>query len=76
MMSKVPGTGCMLTAILRYCAANPGNHLTSQHRSCTGISGEIYGKLIKPGRSVFISYLPYRRDKQNSRRSTKRGYEN
>ncbi|NLM11677.1 MAG: hydroxyethylthiazole kinase [Clostridiaceae bacterium] len=63
MMSKVSGTGCMLTAIIAaYCAANPGNHLDAAAAAvCVmGISGEIaYEKLIKnqAGPSSYRTYL-------------------
>ncbi|NLX77175.1 MAG: hydroxyethylthiazole kinase [Clostridiaceae bacterium] len=63
MMSKVSGTGCMLTAIIAaYCAANPGNHTAAAAAAvCVmGLSGEMaYEKAIKndSGPSSYRTYL-------------------
>ncbi|NLW00056.1 MAG: hydroxyethylthiazole kinase [Clostridiales bacterium] len=63
IMSKVSGTGCMLTAMIAaYCAANPGNNLdaTAAAVCAFGLSGELaYDKLAKTdaGTSSYRTYL-------------------
>jgi hydroxyethylthiazole kinase len=63
MMSKVSGTGCMVTAIIAaYCAANPANLLdaTAAAVSAMGLAGELaYDKLVKQdaGSSSYRTYL-------------------
>ena len=63
IMSKVSGTGCMLTAMIAaYCAANPGNNLDAAAAAvCAfGLSGELaYDKLAKTdaGTSSYRTYL-------------------
>jgi hydroxyethylthiazole kinase len=63
MMSKVSGTGCMLTAIIAaYCAANPDNHLDAAAAAvCVmGLCGELaYDKVVKndAGTSSYRTYL-------------------
>lgn len=63
MMSKITGTGCMLTAVIAaYCAANPDNHLdaTAAAVCAMGLAGELaYDKLIKHdvGTSSYRTYL-------------------
>jgi hydroxyethylthiazole kinase len=51
MMSRITGTGCMLTALIAaYCAANPHRHLeaTAAAVCAFGLSGELaYDKLSK-----------------------------
>ncbi|NLM74428.1 MAG: hydroxyethylthiazole kinase [Clostridiaceae bacterium] len=62
-MSKVSGTGCMLTAVIAaYCAANPDNHLkaTAAAISAMGLCGELaYERLVKndAGISSYRTYL-------------------
>jgi hydroxyethylthiazole kinase len=62
-MSKITGTGCMLTAVIAaYCAANPDNHLdaTAAAVCAMGLAGELaYDKLIKHdvGTSSYRTYL-------------------
>jgi len=63
MMSKVSGTGCMLTAIIAaYCAANPGSHLDASAAAvcAMGLCGELaYDKVVKndAGTSSYRTYL-------------------
>lgn len=63
LMSKITGTGCMLTAVIAaYCAANPDNLLdaTSAAVCAMGLCGELaYDKMIKNdgGTSSFRTYL-------------------
>ncbi|NLZ53014.1 MAG: hydroxyethylthiazole kinase [Thermoanaerobacteraceae bacterium] len=63
MMSKITGTGCMLTALVAaYCAANPENHLdaTAAAVCAMGLAGELaYDKLVKAdgGTSSYRTYL-------------------
>jgi len=63
MMSKVSGTGCMLTAVIAaYCAANSNNHLdaTAAAVCAMGLSGELaYERLIEnnAGSSSYRTYL-------------------
>lgn len=63
MMSKVSGTGCMLTAVIAaYCAANPGNHLDAAAAAvCVmGLAGEMaYKKMVEndAGPSSYRTYL-------------------
>jgi len=63
MMSKVSGTGCMLTAVIAaYCAANPENHLDAAATAVwvMGLSGELaYDRLVKNegGISSYRTYL-------------------
>ncbi len=63
MMSKISGTGCMLTAVIAaYCAANPENHLDAAAAAvcAMGLAGEIaYDKLVKAdgGTSSYRTYL-------------------
>jgi len=63
MMSKITGTGCMLTAIIAaFCAANPTEILKATAAAvCTmGLCGELaYEKLIKNdgGTSSYRTYL-------------------
>lgn len=63
MMSKVTGTGCMLTAVIAaYCAANPDNHLDAAAAavSAFGLCGELaYEKTVKndAGTSSYRTYL-------------------
>lgn len=63
LMSKVSGTGCMLTAIIAaYCAANPENMLeaTAAAVCVMGLAGELaYDKKIKndAGTSSYRTYI-------------------
>jgi hydroxyethylthiazole kinase len=63
IMSKITGSGCMLTAVIgAVCAANPTNLLEAAATGVTimGISGELaYEKMIKnhAGTSSFKMYL-------------------
>ncbi len=63
MMSKVSGTGCMLTAVIAaYCAVNPNNHLDAAATAvcAMGIAGELaYDRLVKKdaGISSYRTYL-------------------
>lgn len=63
MMSKVSGTGCMLTAVIAaYCAANPDNHLDAAAAAvcAMGLCGELaYDKVVKndAGTSSYRTYL-------------------
>ncbi len=63
MMSKITGTGCMLTALIAaYCAANPENHLdaTAAAVCAFGLSGEqAYDKTVKTdaGTASFRTHL-------------------
>jgi len=63
MMSKITGSGCMLTAIIAaYCAANPGSHLeaTAAAVCAMGLAGELaYDKVVKhdAGTSSYRTYL-------------------
>jgi hydroxyethylthiazole kinase len=53
MMSKITGTGCMLTALIAaFCAANPGAHTkaTAAAVACMGLAGETaYAKIQQNG---------------------------
>ncbi len=63
LMSKVTGTGCMLTAVIAaYCGANPENLLdaTAAAVSAMGLCGELaYDKLIKTdgGTATYRTYI-------------------
>lgn len=63
MMSKITGTGCMLTAVIAaYCAANPGDALdaTAAAVCAMGISGEMaHRKMLEAdgGTSTFRMFL-------------------
>lgn len=63
LMSKITGTGCMLTAVIAaYCAANPAQILdaTAAAVCAMGLCGELaYGKLIKndEGTSSYRTYI-------------------
>lgn len=63
MMSKITGSGCMLTAVIAaYCAANPGSHLeaTAAAVCAMGLAGELaYDKVVKhdAGTSSYRTYL-------------------
>lgn len=63
LMSKITGSGCMLTGIIAaYCAANPGNLLDAAAAAvcAMGLSGELaYDKLIKNdgGTSTYRTYI-------------------
>jgi hydroxyethylthiazole kinase len=63
MMSKITGTGCMLTSIITaFCVANSNNILeaTATAVVCEGLAGEIaYEKTqeMKAGTSTFRAYL-------------------
>ena len=63
MMSKITGSGCMLTGVIAaYCAANPEQLLdaTAAAVCAMGLSGELaYDKLIKNdgGTSTYRSYI-------------------
>lgn len=63
MMSKISGTGCMLTAIIAaYCAANPENLLdaTAAAVCVMGLCGELaYDKILKNdgGTSTYRTYI-------------------
>ncbi len=63
LMSKITGTGCMLTTVIAaFCAANPGALLdaTAAAVSAMGLCGELaYAKLAEGdgGTSAFRSYL-------------------
>lgn len=63
MMSRITGTGCMLTAVIAaYCAANPGSHLDAAAAAvcAMGLCGELaYDKMVKNdgGTSSFRTYL-------------------
>jgi len=63
MMSKITGTGCMLTALIAaFCAANMDNHLdaTAAAVCAMGLAGELaYEKVVKndAGTSSYRTYL-------------------
>lgn len=63
LMSKITGTGCMLTTVIAaYCAANPENILdaTAAAVCVMGLCGELaYEKLIKndAGTSTYRTYI-------------------
>ncbi|NLX71587.1 MAG: hydroxyethylthiazole kinase [Clostridiales bacterium] len=63
LMSKISGTGCMLTAVIAaYCASNPDKHLeaTAAAVCAFGLSGELaYEKTLKAdaGISSFRTFL-------------------
>jgi hydroxyethylthiazole kinase len=63
LMSKITGTGCMLTTVIAaYCAANPERMLeaTASAVSAMGLCGELaYEKLVKSdaGTSTYRMYL-------------------
>jgi hydroxyethylthiazole kinase len=63
VMSKITGTGCMLTAMIAgFCAANPDNIVTAAATAVTvmGISGELAYEKMRindAGTSSFRNYL-------------------
>lgn len=63
LMSKITGTGCMLTAVIgAYCAANPDRHLeaTAAAVCAMGLCGELaYARMTanNGGTSSFRTYL-------------------
>ncbi len=63
LMSKVTGTGCMLTAVIAaYCTANPENILEASATAvcAMGLCGELaYGRLVKSdgGTSSYRTYI-------------------
>lgn len=72
LMSKITGTGCMLTAVIAaYCAANPAQILdaTATAVCAMGLCGELaYDKLIKNdgGTSSYRTYIIDCMSKMNS----------
>jgi hydroxyethylthiazole kinase len=72
MMSRITGTGCMLTAVIAgYCGANPDQILDATAAAVTvmGICGELaYQKLQKTdgGTSTYRTYLIDAMSKMNS----------
>ena len=68
LMSKVSGTGCMLTAIITaFCGANPDNILdaTACAVVCMGLSGELAHKLVVENHAGTSSYRTYMIDEMS-----------
>lgn len=62
LMSKISGTGCMLTTVIAaYCAANPGQHLeaTAAAVAAMGCCGELAYQRLRDTDSGTSSYRIY-----------------
>ena len=67
-MSKVSGTGCMLTAIITaFCGANPDNILDATACAVVsmGLSGELAHKLVVENHAGTSSYRTYMIDEMS-----------